>query len=81
MRMLGYPPGWYEEAKNVSSELMVFDFEGKGNFEFNKRIQDSALPEIDVNRIVEYTGFNMPMEKGTRDVCINRCYYKTFINS
>lgn len=64
MRQLGYPPGWYEEAKTVNSDLMVFDFEGKGSFTFgtNKKI------EINPDSIIEYVGFNMPMEKGIRDV-------------
>lgn len=30
MRMLGYPPGWLEEAKKQVSGLMMFDKHGKG---------------------------------------------------
>lgn len=32
MRMLGYPPGWMEEAKAETSGLAMYDKEGKGKY-------------------------------------------------
>ncbi|KAF5301945.1 hypothetical protein FQR65_LT08680 [Abscondita terminalis] len=62
MRHLGYPPGWYEEiiaAPNPS--LDVFDFDGKTG---NKSTKGGS---VDLDKVVDYHGFNVPLQKGYRD--------------
>lgn len=64
MRMLGYPPGWIEEAHISHSNLSMFDIEGQD-------VKSSVKKKngIDPEKVVEYPGFNAPMEEGTYDVC------------
>lgn len=63
MRILGYPPGWLEEAKYVNSNLNMFDSEGKTV----KKAAPKKKKGLDPEKIVDYPGFNVPMEKGYRD--------------
>lgn len=63
MRVLGYPPGWIKEAEEEASDLYMFDIDGKSVS--NHKRKKSC---IDPKRIVEYPGFNVPMEKGVHDV-------------
>lgn len=35
MHLLGYPPGWLEEAKVVHSGITLFDGKGNGKYYFN----------------------------------------------
>ncbi|KAJ8918642.1 hypothetical protein NQ315_013148 [Exocentrus adspersus] len=62
MRILGYPPGWLEEAKFFHSNLAMFDTEGKD-------VQGSAkkTPGLDPARVVDYPGFNAPLDKSMKD--------------
>lgn len=71
MRVLGYPPGWVEEAFESQSELSLFDSNGKmvGTSKKNEC-------KVDPDKIIEYVGFNAPMDKYMKDVCI---YYLFFI--
>ncbi|XP_018319670.1 uncharacterized protein LOC108733119 [Agrilus planipennis] len=62
MRRLGYPPGWLEEAQIVHSDLTVYDFDGK-NVITNKKTR----PFVDPEKIIDYPGFNVPLDKGFRD--------------
>lgn len=64
MRVLGYPPGWLEEAKFVYSNLELFDTDGKHVIPDNQRKNQG----LDYKRIVEYPGFNVPLEKDCEDV-------------
>lgn len=65
MRVIGYPPGWLEEAKmGDASELEMFDIEGR-------HVKSAALraaPGLDPEKIVDYPGFNIPIEKPFKDV-------------
>ncbi|CAH1101402.1 unnamed protein product [Psylliodes chrysocephalus] len=63
MRVLGYPPGWLEEAKFVYSNLELFDTDGKHVIPDNQRKNQG----LDYKRIVEYPGFNVPLEKDCED--------------
>lgn len=65
MRMLGYPPGWIEEAQNVDSNLSMFDADGNS---VSSKTSKKSL--IDPEKIIDYPGFNAPMEPGVWDVCI-----------
>lgn len=75
MRRLGYPPGWLENAKITSSNIKLFDFHGSS-------ISNNQFEEfIDQEKIVEYPGFNMPLEKGCKDVSYNYfCVYFNYKN-
>ena len=63
MRRLGYPPGWLEEAKFVHSNLDMFDIDGK-------HVKSCVVKKagLDESRIVDYPGFNVPLQKGMKDV-------------
>lgn len=63
MRLLGYPPGWLEEAKFVHSNLAMFDSEGN-----DVRSVTKKTPGLDPEKIVDYPGFNVPTEKNMKDV-------------
>ncbi|XP_057670613.1 zinc finger CCHC domain-containing protein 8 homolog [Diorhabda carinulata] len=63
MRILGYPPGWLEEAKLFYSNLALFDSDGKHVLSENVK----KNPGLDPNKIIEYPGFNAPMDKYSRD--------------
>lgn len=64
MRMLGYPPGWIEEAQISHSNLSMFDIEGQ-----DVKSNVNKKNGIDPEKVVEYPGFNAPMEDGIYDVC------------
>ncbi|CAH1118961.1 unnamed protein product [Phaedon cochleariae] len=58
MRLLGYPPGWLEEAKSVNSNLNMFDADGN-----NVRHTVKQKQGLDPDKIVDFPGFNVPMDK------------------
>ncbi|KAJ8984849.1 hypothetical protein NQ317_013050 [Molorchus minor] len=63
MRLLGYPPGWLEEAKIIYSNLEMFDSDGK-----NVRGSLAKRKEgLDPEKVKEYPGFNVPMPKHVKD--------------
>lgn len=63
MRKLGYPPGWFSEiVDSKESNLVLFDFNGKGGGEQKKMVQN-----LDMNQIIDYHGFNVPLRKGFKD--------------
>lgn len=63
MRVLGYPPGWLEEAKFVYSNLDMFDAEGK-----TVRQKGGKKQGLNPEKIIDYPGFNTPIEKSIKDV-------------
>jgi hypothetical protein len=63
MRKLGYPPGWLEEAKLTCSDLQMFDIDG--NF---LKTTTAKKQGLDACKIVDYPGFNVPFQKGVKDV-------------
>ncbi|CAH1987344.1 unnamed protein product [Acanthoscelides obtectus] len=64
MRLMGYPPGWLEEAKFVYSDLAMFDADGKHVLQgVQKKSQG-----LDPQKIVDYPGFNMPLDEKNKDV-------------
>lgn len=67
MRVLGYPPGWIKEAELETSDLCMFDIDGK-TVSNHKRKKISIDPE----KIVDYPGFNVPMEKEFHDVSFQK---------
>lgn len=79
MRMLGYPPGWIEEAQISHSNLSMYDIEGQ-NVKSNVRKKNGINPE----KIVDYPGFNAPIENGEYDVrfqfCLNIPIFNCFLS-
>ncbi|XP_069136277.1 zinc finger CCHC domain-containing protein 8-like [Argopecten irradians] len=74
MRVLGYPPGWLEEAKVQSSGLILFDGEGNevdvnGDSMEDGEVSDSVpnKGQIDPEKIIAYPGFTVPVPPDTID--------------
>nr|XP_023024758.1 zinc finger CCHC domain-containing protein 8 homolog [Leptinotarsa decemlineata] len=63
MRLLGYPPGWLEEAKFIHSNLKMFDSEGK----HVKEGSSGRSQGLNSDKIVDYPGFNVPIPKNLKD--------------
>ncbi|KAJ9595978.1 hypothetical protein L9F63_012799, partial [Diploptera punctata] len=71
MRVLGYPPGWLEDAKVSHSGLTLYDSHGKEvaepDAEDGEIITDGSRDKYNVNKIISYPGFNVPCSPGTKD--------------
>ncbi|CAD7077165.1 unnamed protein product [Hermetia illucens] len=67
MRILGYPPGWLEDAKVSHSGITLFDSEGRQVQESDD--EEGELSEdkhkYDVRKIISFPGFNCQAEPGT----------------
>lgn len=59
MRVLGYPPAWLEEAKVQSSGIALFNADGSEVTKSDEEEGESETFKYDVNKIVEYPGFNV----------------------
>lgn len=74
MRLLGYPPGWLEEARLQYSGLSLFNCDGvpeaDPNDEEGEIIADEDRDQYDLKKIHEFPGFNVPPPPGTIDVGI-----------
>lgn len=72
MRQLGYPPGWLEEAKLQHSGLSLFNSqgvaEGEPDDEEGEIINLANKDKYDINKIIEFPGFNVRPPRGTYDV-------------
>lgn len=64
MRILGYPPGWIEHIKQYSSGLEMIDF-ASATSSSTEGIQKVTY---DYDGIIDYPGFNVPVDRGVRDV-------------
>uniref|UniRef100_A0A182FB10 PSP proline-rich domain-containing protein n=2 Tax=Anopheles albimanus TaxID=7167 RepID=A0A182FB10_ANOAL len=62
MRILGYPPGWLEEAKITYSGLQLFDSQGEvvQHSDESDGELDSSRKKFDIRRIIAFPGFNEP---------------------
>ncbi|XP_069365712.1 uncharacterized protein [Maniola hyperantus] len=64
MRLLGYPPGWLEEARISHSGITLFD--STGNATQDPEEEDGELCEpgskdkFDIKKIPDFPGFNVP---------------------
>uniref|UniRef100_A0A1B0DEL8 PSP proline-rich domain-containing protein n=1 Tax=Phlebotomus papatasi TaxID=29031 RepID=A0A1B0DEL8_PHLPP len=69
MRLLGYPPGWLEEAKISHSGLNLFDSEGRSVRP--DTLEDGEVHELraqyNPERIIDFPGFNVDPPKGSVD--------------
>lgn len=72
MRLLGYPPGWLEEARLQHSGLSLFNSDGVAEADPNEEegeiIMDVDKDQYDVKKIYDFPGFNVPPPPGTADV-------------
>lgn len=72
MRLLGYPPGWLEEARLQHSGLSLFNSDGLAESDTNKEegeiITDENRDQYDIKKIYDFPGFNVLPPPGTADV-------------
>lgn len=72
MRLLGYPPGWLEEARLQHSGLTLFNSDGMAeadpNDEEGEIIRNEDRDQYDLKKIYDFPGFNVPPPPGTIDV-------------
>ncbi|KAH8319646.1 hypothetical protein KR074_002826 [Drosophila pseudoananassae] len=59
MRVLGYPPAWLEEARVQSSGIALFNADGTEVSKSDEEEGESDTFKYDINKIVEYPGFNV----------------------
>ncbi|XP_016972556.2 zinc finger CCHC domain-containing protein 8 homolog [Drosophila rhopaloa] len=59
LRVLGYPPAWLEEAKVQSSGIALFNADGTEVTKSDDEDGESDTFKYDINKIVEYPGFNV----------------------
>ncbi|KAK6186863.1 hypothetical protein SNE40_006128 [Patella caerulea] len=77
MRLLGYPPGWlFSAKKGYSSGIVIFDKEGKETNLKGETLEDGEInaegtedPQVEVDKIIEYPGFTVPLPDGVVDDC------------
>ncbi|EFN74192.1 Zinc finger CCHC domain-containing protein 8 [Camponotus floridanus] len=71
MRLLGYPPGWLEEARLQHSGLSLFNSDGIAETDPNEEegeiITDIDRDQYDIKKIYDFPGFNVPSPPGTID--------------
>ncbi|GBP14437.1 Zinc finger CCHC domain-containing protein 8 homolog [Eumeta japonica] len=64
MRLLGYPPGWLEEARICHSGITMFDSTGKAvqepDDEEGEVIEPGSKDIFDIRKIHDFPGFNVP---------------------
>lgn len=72
MRLLGYPPGWLEEARLQHSGLSLFNSDGVAeadpNDELGEITTDINRDQYDLKKIHDFPGFNIPPPPDTIDV-------------
>lgn len=77
MRLLGYPPGWMEDAKVSHSGLALFDSQGQEvadpDDEDGEIVIEGSRDKYDIAKIISFPGFNVPAKPGTRD---DSSYYR-----
>ncbi|XP_041976845.1 zinc finger CCHC domain-containing protein 8 homolog [Aricia agestis] len=64
MRMLGYPPGWLEEARISHSGIAMFDSTGSAILDPEEEDGECCEPgskdKFDIKKILDFPGFNVP---------------------
>ncbi|XP_053211489.1 LOW QUALITY PROTEIN: zinc finger CCHC domain-containing protein 8-like [Panonychus citri] len=66
MRVLGYPPGWLQQADISNSSLQLFDDTSQVHQSTTSQVEEQAFnPEC----FVEFPGFNAPVPEGVKDHC------------
>ncbi|GLG98420.1 hypothetical protein R5R35_013835 [Gryllus longicercus] len=71
MRLLGYPPGWMEDAKVSHSGLVMFDSQGQEvadpEDEEGEIVTGDSRDKYDIKKIISFPGFNVAAKPGTKD--------------
>lgn len=70
MRLLGYPPGWLEEAKVSHSGISLFDAGGSqvaDPADEEGEVDNEDRDKYDIKKIISYPGYNVPPPKDTVD--------------
>ncbi|XP_045491453.1 zinc finger CCHC domain-containing protein 8 homolog [Colias croceus] len=64
MRMLGYPPGWLEDARISHSGITMFDSTGRAiqdpDEEEGEVCDPGCKDKFDIKKILDFPGFNVP---------------------
>ncbi|KAM3963070.1 LOW QUALITY PROTEIN: zinc finger CCHC domain-containing protein 8 homolog [Aphomia sociella] len=64
MRLLGYPPGWLEEARISHSGITMFDSTGTAILDPEEEEGEVCEPgskdKFDIKKILDFPGFNVP---------------------
>lgn len=69
MRIMGYPPGWLEHAKEYSSGLQLI------NCVKSPSKEEKQTLTYDYDRIIDFPGFNVALDSKFRDVCEVSTFY------
>ncbi|XP_063973638.1 zinc finger CCHC domain-containing protein 8 homolog [Diachasmimorpha longicaudata] len=71
MRMLGYPPGWLEEARLQHSGINLYNSEGirerESDEEQGEILSKGSRDKYDIKKIHDFPGFNVPAPPGYVD--------------
>ncbi|KAK0160638.1 hypothetical protein PV328_008025 [Microctonus aethiopoides] len=71
MRLIGYPPGWLEEAKLEHSGLNLYNSEGNRELDPAEEAGEIFIPEnnvkYDIKKLHDFPGFNIPAPPDTHD--------------
>ncbi|KAG6449402.1 hypothetical protein O3G_MSEX006047 [Manduca sexta] len=71
MRILGYPPGWLEEARISHSGISMFDSKGNAildpDEEEGEICETGSKDKFDIKKILDFPGFNVPASPQYRE--------------
>ncbi|GBM45992.1 Zinc finger CCHC domain-containing protein 8 [Araneus ventricosus] len=67
MRVIGYPPGWMDDAKLETSGLSLYDEEGKTISDGESSNSSEIEKKYDSKKFIEYPGFNCPVPPNVKD--------------
>ncbi|CAL1262727.1 unnamed protein product [Larinioides sclopetarius] len=67
MRVIGYPPGWMDDAKLETSGLSLYDEEGKAISDGESSNSSGIEKKFDSKKFIQYPGFNSPVPPNIKD--------------
>ncbi|GIY68877.1 zinc finger CCHC domain-containing protein 8 [Caerostris extrusa] len=68
MRIIGYPPGWMDDAVLETSGLSLYDEDGKAISDEESSSSSENEKKYDSSKFVQYPGFNCPVPPNIKDV-------------
>lgn len=83
MRVLGYPPGWLEQAKVYHSGIALFDAKGLKIMDTDDEEGevDQQKDKFDIKKIISFPGFNTIASKDVVDVSITFFFKVLFFSN
>ncbi|XP_030757909.1 zinc finger CCHC domain-containing protein 8 homolog [Sitophilus oryzae] len=78
MRILGYPPGWLEDAKTSHSDLSMFDLDGKNVKNMN--LPRTKATEVQATSVQEKQNLPKKLEKESKNFRLFKCHSNIFPN-